>query len=84
MSGWKGGHFLLQRVEIDLAGQPARGIEVIGNGRDRDGIATEHCTPHFFDDAGEHFPEVHEAGDNGAVTIGGRKDRSPAAGTTRC
>ncbi len=57
---------------------------MIGNGRDRDGTAPEHCTPHFFDDAGEHISEVHEAGDNGAVTIWGRGDRSPAAGTTRC
>ncbi len=75
----EGGYFLLQRIDIDHAGQPVRGIEVIGYGRDWDGSVPEHCTSHFFDNSGNHFVYIYEVGEDGAIIIWGGEVGSPAA-----
>jgi|GEM_PF-725285 len=75
----EGGYFLMQHVDINHAGQPIKGIEVIGYGRDWDGTAPEHCTSHFFDNTGNHFVYIYEVGEDGAVTIWGGEVGSPAA-----
>jgi uncharacterized protein YndB with AHSA1/START domain len=75
----EGGYFLLQHVDLDHAGRPVKGIEVIGYGRDWEGRAPRDCTSHFFDNDGNHFEYVYEVGDDGTVTIWGGYVGSPAA-----
>ncbi len=75
----EGGYFLLQHVDLDHAGQPVKGIEVIGYGRDWEGRGPKDCTSHFFDNTGNHFEYIYEVGDDGAVTIWGGYVGSPAA-----
>lgn len=75
----EGGHFLLQHVDINHAGRPVKGIEVIGYGRDWEGNAHEDCTSHFFDNTGNHFVYIYDIGDDGAITIWGGYVASPVA-----
>ncbi len=75
----EGGYFLLQHVDLDHAGHPVKGIEVIGYGRDWEGRAPKDCTSHFFDNDGNHFEYIYEVGDDGTVTIWGGYVGSPAA-----
>jgi hypothetical protein len=56
----EGGHFLLQRVELEQAGERIIGLEVIGHLHPFGGEPSEHVHSRFYDNAGNTFDYVYE------------------------
>jgi hypothetical protein len=73
----EGGHFIVQSFDLNHAGHKAKGIEIIGYGRDWDGTTSEECKSHLFDNDGNTFSYVWDL-DGDSLTIWGGERGSPA------
>lgn len=72
-----GGHFLVQRVDLEQFGQRIRGLEVIGHNRDFGADPEPDIRSCFYDNLGNTLRYVYEP-DGDTLTIWGGEKGSPA------
>ena len=73
----EGGHFLVQRVELEQDGQAVSGLEIIGHLRPFGEEPSEHVHSRFYDTQGNTFDDVYELTD-GTLWIWAGEKGSPA------
>ncbi|HEX2037537.1 MAG TPA: hypothetical protein VHS99_25455 [Chloroflexota bacterium] len=74
----EGGYFLVQHFDIDHLGRRAKGIEIIGYGRDWGGQASEDCTSQMFDNTGNAFSYTWDVEEETITIWGGQRGSSAA------
>jgi hypothetical protein len=73
----EGGFFLIQRVDLDHAGQKIKGIEIIGHERSFESEPSEEIKSRFYSSTGDTLDYVYELeGEN--LTIWAGEKGSPA------
>lgn len=78
----EGGHFILQRVQLEQSGQPVIGLEVIGHLRPFGEDPSPDVHSRFYDNAGNTLDYVYElAGDVLHIWAGERDSPAFFAGT---
>lgn len=73
----EGGHFLVQRVQLEQDGQAVVGLEIIGHLRPFGEESSEHVHSRFYDNAGNTLDYVYELTEGTLWIWAGEKD-SPA------
>jgi hypothetical protein len=73
----EGGFFFVQHFDLDHNGHKARGIEIIGYGRDWEGTVSRDCTSRLFDNDGNAFAYTWDVDDD-TLTIWGGERGAPA------
>jgi hypothetical protein len=73
----EGGHFLVQRVDLEQDGQRIKGIEIIGHLRPFGEPPSEEIRSRFYDNQGNTLDYVYEL-DGDTLTIWGGEKGSPA------
>ena len=73
----EGGHFLIQRVDLEQYGQRINGLEIIGHNRDFGADPDLDIRSCFYDNTGNTLRYVYEP-DGDTLTIWGGEKGSPA------
>jgi hypothetical protein len=73
----EGGHFLIQRVDLEQYGQGIKGIEIIGHLRPFGEPPSEEIRSRFYDNHGNTLDYVYEL-EGDILTIWGGEKGSPA------
>jgi hypothetical protein len=73
----EGGHFLIQRVDLEQSGQRIKGIEIIGHLRPFGEPPSEDIRSRFYDNHGNTLDYVYEL-DGDTLTVWGGEKGSPA------
>jgi hypothetical protein len=69
----EGGFFFVQRFDLDHNGHKIKGMEIIGYGRSWDGMTTQDCTSHMFDNEGNAFTYTWDVSDDTRTIWGGER-----------